>query len=529
MTSKHCEGDQVKEKNSLELENDKLTLRQKILKQLNIFCESTSAHGLGHMAQSNSLVFKLFWCVLFWLALAGIIWQLSHIVLGYYAYHTSEVFATRQESIPFPDVTVCNIEPLADRAFEETLVKESLLHEYATRKLPKIWELIAMNPNITVLDAGRAGSTKGYFENSVIEETKHFSHYLRELILQCRFSGWDCTEHLEDYFRYLPDGTYYNCYTFSAEKIGPFANGLGPDMGLSLIFYLGTTASAPFPGRFDSSSNVKQGTGVRVTIHNPGTLTSPITQGFDIPPGYSTSVGLQASKIERLGQPYGNCTESRTHSYLPQFKYSASACLLLHAQMSIFQQCGCVCVDLPVPGRLQEIAYCGFYNYSDSEYIEKITCEQEAYRSFYARCQVGEDLAMDCVPSCLDYSYQKEASHAKWPNIRYHKSFYQEIIANHSDRDSIKAYKDLKKYQDEGQFNDSSIILDNFARLNVFFTSSELSVRSQVPSYESSNLLSDMGGTIGLWAGLSLVTVIEVVILTVKIILLPFRIGLKDA
>ena len=47
--------------------------------------------------------------------------------------------------------------------------------------------------------------------------------------------------------------------------------------------------------------------GVRVVVHERETMPSPATEGFDIPPGFSTSIGMRVSKRERLGKPHGSC------------------------------------------------------------------------------------------------------------------------------------------------------------------------------------------------------------------------------
>ena len=60
-------------------------------------------------------------------------------------------------------------------------------------------------------------------------------------------------------------------------------------------------------------------------------------------------------------------------------------------------------------------------------------------------------------------------------------------------------------------------ITDNFVRVNVYLSDMEVEVQEQQPSYRLSNLFSDIGGTLGLWVGLSLLTVVELLQLVVKL------------
>ncbi|ELU16321.1 hypothetical protein CAPTEDRAFT_192431 [Capitella teleta] len=501
----------------------KPTLKQGIKHELDQFCSHTSAHGLGQIQKSTNSLIRVAWLLFFLAGLVGISWQLSSILIGYYAYPTHEVNKMENVAVPFPDITVCNIEPLIPQlAFPLGNDPNTSVYEYGSIKLPKIRQLIADNPNSKYLKIGRISSTKGYFENQIAAESRMASHQLNDLVVGCRYAGQNCLQNKDEYFTFLADGTYYNCYTFSSTSIAPDATGVGPNVGLSILFYLDTASGGQYPGNYDALSNVKQSSGVRVTIHNKGSLSSPLNEGFDIMSGHSTAVGLSATKILCKGQPYGNCSLARSHAQLPQYKYTASACLLLHAQLHISQRCGCISVDLPVPGKLKDEIYCGFYNFSDDEYMKRIECEQVAYYEFYEVIWVSDDIHI-CQPACESYAYDKDISEAKWPSVRYLQSFFDNVIASRPDRKSVRAYTELLRLNgNSSNFTDSPLITDNFARLNVYFTSSDVLVRSQVASYESSNLLSDMGGTIGLWAGLSFLTVLEVIVLCGKVMALPF-------
>jgi acid-sensing ion channel 2 len=60
-------------------------------------------------------------------------------------------------------------------------------------------------------------------------------------------------------------------------------------------------------------------------------------------------------------------------------------------------------------------------------------------------------------------------------------------------------------------------ITDNFVRVNVYLSDMEVEIQEQQPSYLLSNLFSDVGGTLGLWVGLSLLTVVELLQLVARL------------
>ena len=60
----------------------------------------------------------------------------------------------------------------------------------------------------------------------------------------------------------------------------------------------------------------------------------------------------------------------------------------------------------------------------------------------------------------------------------------------------------------------------NFVRLNIYLRNDEILFREQQATYPLSKLFSDIGGTLGLWVGLSLLTFVELIQLGVRVILL---------
>lgn len=45
--------------------------------------------------------------------------------------------------------------------------------------------------------------------------------------------------------------------------------------------------------KFEQAENFLDGSGVRLVIHEPGTLPFPEEEGFTLSPGYETSIGMK--------------------------------------------------------------------------------------------------------------------------------------------------------------------------------------------------------------------------------------------
>ena len=61
-------------------------------------------------------------------------------------------------------------------------------------------------------------------------------------------------------------------------------------------------------------------------------------------------------------------------------------------------------------------------------------------------------------------------------------------------------------------------IYNSFFHVNVYFKDTTVSKKEQVPSVSLSDLWSSIGGILGLWAGVPIITVIEVVSLVARLI-----------
>ena len=51
--------------------------------------------------------------------------------------------------------------------------------------------------------------------------------------------------------------------------------------------------------------------------------------------------------------------------------------------------------------------------------------------------------------------------------------------------------------------------MNDFARINVYMADSSMTVTEEIPDYELSQLISDIGGQLGCWIGMSVITLSE--------------------
>jgi hypothetical protein len=130
--------------------------------------------------------------------------------------------------------------------------------------------------------------------------------------------------------------------------------------------------------------------------------------------------------------------------------------------------------------------------------------------------------ACGCKPICAEISYAYTVTESRWPAPKFYNSFTKKEILARDDRWELKVYQQLWKVimdNDKSASGDNNydFIGDNFARLNVYLRSLESLHREQRVSYPLSQLFSDIGGSLGLWLGLSLLTLVELLQLIIRI------------
>ncbi|KAK7496040.1 hypothetical protein BaRGS_00012741 [Batillaria attramentaria] len=115
------------------------------------------------------------------------------------------------------------------------------------------------------------------------ETVKQSGHSLEDLILNCRFNGWQCSP---KNFTYFHSHKYGNCYTFNSHEVPErlYTKFAGPEFGLQLEMYIQQSDYVPA---------LAAEAGVRVVIHPRGIVPFPEDNGVSIPPAHASSIVIR--------------------------------------------------------------------------------------------------------------------------------------------------------------------------------------------------------------------------------------------
>jgi hypothetical protein len=374
---------------------------------------------------------------------------------------------------------------------------------------------------------------------------------LNDFVMFCRYAGNECNRsRFHDFF----DSYYFNCFTYvhAAQASHGTGHAEGLENGWSAIVLSGNGMLevnqylSIIPGAHEFLSAASGTEGVRVVIHPPGTEPYPRTEGFDVPPGYAASFGVKMREIVRIGPPHGNCSRSSQ----PGVIYRQMSCQKNCLQRFIVQQCQCKDGTLPGYDLHPNVTFCTSTHeilddcrVSDAPVETMEACEKALYdaarradcakrtrETFNHNAELLR--SCNCQPPCEEIAYDVTYSLSKWPA----RGFDGDEAAFNVFTDLIKQARksgvESPHYELVKSFfnltfnpNDPDELIDfrrtatnELSKLNVYIADSNVLKTEELPDYTTNQLLSDIGGQLGLWIGTSVITVVEVLSLFAKIL-----------
>jgi hypothetical protein len=447
---------------------------------------TTTAHALPNIFRTGNIILKIIWLFAF---LACGSYCVASVVKTFTEYLTFPTYTSteiiKEVSTKFPAVTICNLKTI-NTTRSSSYFKAFYEFNYENYMMP--FEYII---------------SQQYIIRSIVNNDKYFTYEsrkkigfeLKDMLISCYFNYQPCD--VND-FTYIYDPLLGNCYTFNK---GVHDNGstnsikkvsvAGTLYGLILELYLGDP-------KVDTINELNDG--VVISIHNQST--KPFTQGDKIKAAAGAETDLIVSRnfISKLEFPYGTCLKDTTISskfssfyfdYIVRIigeTYSHQYCYDLCFQKAIMNKCNCTNTFMPT-----------FNGSNDICFEDKIYCMQNIVNGF-GETPDASDCHLYCPFECDSIDYIISSYKSLYPN-----EFYSSIL-----------YDKLK-------FNGINVSRDNidkaFSKVNIFYKNMEYNLITQKIQTSFEDLWSNIGGTLGLYVGISILSVVEVVELGFNLIL----------
>ena len=479
--------------------------------------------------------------------------QMSEVLTRYFSYPKKVTVEVVPTPVPFPSISICNMRNLdihilntLNRMFLEDDKPYNNINKTTNRfikaymtKVAKyahlFWNYQEEYPEIFQEIFSRT-TFSANIPTDIISEA---AVQLESFVVNCHYAGHRCNR-TRDFTKFF-DSYYFNCFTYEAPDPAEWDDSLseGIENGWSSILLSGSGMLdrnddlRMLPGLHEWRSAVSASEGVRVVIHPPGTTPYPFTEGFDVPPGFSASLGIRPRRNIRVSPPHGNCSRANPFGGSEE-RYRLMACQKMCLQHHIIHKCQCSDVGLPsmekhphtpkcrndssMPG---ECTFNATQECLDSLFAlhERIKCARATKSMLTKNTSALE--ACQCYPPCDEVTYDVSYSLSKWPASGYEgdAAFYDVFgIEQFSERfnktETKGKYSLFTKYFN---INDREKTMKDFARLNVYIADSNVMKTTESEDYTTTQLVSDIGGQMGLWVGISIITLTEMLELFMEI------------
>ena len=541
-----------------------------------VLCSELSMHGFSHINPGVSNKVKCFWIFIICLACIGTCLHLYSLFGLYLKYGYYETVTTERDTLEMPDITFCNSDAI------------SIFNMHKHQNI----SIFAMKNVVTALDKwsnseqwfGETIDPKyfaifvtytAFFDNLEYHDALKVSTLIDELVVHCLFQNMNCSDIGQ--FHLFFHNVFGSCYTFRIDEDKMPDIKPGPDDGLSIIL----KANHQTNFVYDMINKVTNVNGIKVIIHERGTLPAVLRNAIDITPGMSTNIGLTMKKFDRLNVPYDKCFDGRLFGEQTKFIYSEELCEQ-NVKFALVKKM-CNCTSNRYNSLYKDLRYtenCLYSDFSTSSMLNvlrNMDCIRTIVITTLNSSVLSKELAK-CVWPCKQIDYETVISQASWPQdtlaegfifnfilplpcespIRFYYEQVMKILSNnstlhaarnrcHYDKpvgrtvtvsDYTRAFRGLSLGLSLGHPMDYDLLTNSslkieigavssleddwikkyFYRLNIYFSKPTIEMHTQVISFSLTDLLSSIGGVMSLWSGFSLITLIEIVWILARLV-----------
>ena len=459
-----------------------------LTKKLYDLAETSTSHGLPNIVRTNRISLKIIWLICFLAALGACIYMVYKTLNEYYGYEVvTNIQVVNENSPTFPTVTICNVNPLTSKQAEQLIEKISYVNT-------------EMNVSIFASTFDIFSSFIGYLNDFIyLAQSNAFAHDISNderktlgnlpIILKCTFNEQSCGS---DQLKWHYDASMGNCLRFNSgfelDLMRSLNSGRAGGLHLELIIL---EAENKYVSLFSYSE------GLRVFIHN-SSFDIRESEGVDVPLSKATNIAIKRTFVSKQASPYSDCVDidSYNSEFVKFIKDSARTyrqidCFDLCLQKKIIQSCGCY-----------EVRYPRLYNHSTGCNIKDLYwCSRNVSQTFRTN-QIDPECVAKCPLECDSVKYGLSLSSSTYPS-KQNAEFYAIKYPSYS----------------------YGLLKNRSVEMNIYYSDLSYTLISESPKTSVIDLFSNIGGTMGLYIGVSFLSFVEIVEALLEIIFISFNIN----
>uniref|UniRef100_A0A1I7TK36 Amiloride-sensitive sodium channel n=1 Tax=Caenorhabditis tropicalis TaxID=1561998 RepID=A0A1I7TK36_9PELO len=459
------------------------------------FCETTTMHGPKRIFQGKRWA-TLFWFVMVSCSLGLLITQVVILASEYLSKPTvSDVsFLINEDGMDFPLVTVCNLNPIR-KSYIREMNKTGDVHPEMINYLMQWFTEIAT----LVGSSDRQNLHEG---NQELQEyqNKHPNFTADQFFME---AGFDCSDVVK---LCTFQGELFDCCSLTTPILTPLGKCFTLDLSKSpkanmhkqtepgIQAGLAITLDAHLEEQFDGSSDSMDALftnsfvdGFRYFVHPPNTIPHLASDEFTVSPNSVAYSAISSDRYVLLpSHQWGNCTDDYPKGINSDLPYSSGNCLALCKAKYFLDNCGCTPALYNIENRSKECTPYETFTCIDTKLSEhnKITGKLEYQPPSCTHC------AQQCN-SLVFRAYNSYGSQFSAGAFNWLRSKNSNWTVGH-----MKA---------------------NFQMINIFYRDMAYTEYNQVQDASITQLLSDIGGNMGMFLGMSVITITEICLFFSKV------------
>ena len=467
-------------KSSKEIKNSRRSLwfdrkKKKVIPKILDLTRGSTSHGIPNIFKTDRLSIRLLWSVCFLAALGACSYMVFLIITDYFAYNTvSNIDYVSEITSEFPAVSFCNLNPLT--TFESELFLQEILAELGSNSTNAYKDLAALD------QANNIAKLRAFNPEFGDERRKTLGYDLN--LVECKFNSVTCTK--QDFYWFF-DINQGNCFRYSSGLSMPIEKSTkaGSRYGLRLTLFVPKSANRLSTAYSD---------GLRVFVHN-SSIEPTDSDGFYVEPGKASFVAVERTFVSKQPHPYSECKDLSSFSseFYDYFKannktYRQKDCIFFCFQKRVILNCSCYNLYHP---RLFDATPCVSRR--------QVDCVDRQYGLFKSS-EIDEECLSQCPLECESIDYDLTISSAAYPTRNYFEF----------NKDYFNGTRDFEELR------------SSLYKINIFYPNLGYVELEELPQTSVIDLLSNIGGTMGLYIGISFLSLIEIVEVVLEVIFISF-------
>ena len=447
----------------------------------------STSHCYPKIFQYKNIYAKILWIIFFLGFAACTFCFLIFGLLDFFEFEViSKIRVFNEHSLLYPTVTICDANPLTTKEAENLITDANIQTiDFINRKDKNysITETIYNMYSFTIYGMKRAFDLDDKGKQSL-----GFS--IQSILHLCTFNGKTCDA---SDFHWVFSYAHGNCFQYNSEsnatqplketKLG------GTSYGLMLLIRNLTNANK-HPTFFSS--------GLKLFIHNGSFISSSAKEIF-VEAGKHTSIAMKKIFTYRAPAPHSECKDltnfkSELYNHIKNLngQYRQNDCFELCLQKIIIENCKCFLSTLPL--YYTKLAPCSTPN--------NTACFVQSYYDNSAN--LDAKCIQECPLECDYVTYDLTLSTLDYPS----RAFFNDLKNNSYMEYTNTSFDEFKQ---------------THLALNIFYPNKEFTEIRETPKMKLVDLVSNLGGALGIFLGFSIFSFVEVFEIVIQIFYITLK------